>query len=160
MKDSNQTVPQLANPGSGRFSAMINDKPFLTTSLTGLSCLRPELVGARTCRIWKINVVGQVARHRTMLGLFIDQTLQPGTYDLVCDDRVSAVYHLTPPQLSQVYHSQNFQSGSVTLLECNAETGRLRGTFEFGMSAINFKVSAGEFDLVCDRDDGTSVLST
>jgi hypothetical protein len=135
------------------FRACVNTKPFLTTRLSGLSCLRPELVGARTHRIWKIHAEGHVGRHRTMLGLFIDQTLEPGSYDLVRNDRITAVYHRTPKQVAQVYHSRDFQRGSVTLLEFNPDTGRLRGTFEFAMSAIGFDVSGGEFDVVCPREE-------
>ncbi len=155
MKDSNQTaLPTLAD-APNHFSAVVCGKPFVTTALSGLLCLRPELMGVRNRSIWKIHAAGHVARRRTILGLFIDQTLEPGTYDLVRNDRLTAVYHLTPPKVAQVYHSRDFQHGSVTLLECNVETGRLRGTFEFAMSAINFKVCEGEFDLLCPPQEST-----
>jgi hypothetical protein len=150
------TRNQPASPTRPRpdiFRAFVNTKPFVASRLSGLSCLRPELSGARTHRIWKIHAEGQVARHRTMLGLFIDQTLEPGTYDLVRNDRITVVYHRTPKQVVQVFHSRDFQCGSVTLLEFNSDTGRLRGTFEFAMSAIGFDVSGGEFDVVCPREE-------
>jgi hypothetical protein len=135
-----------------RFYASVNNRPFLTSTVNGLSCLRPELTGARTHAIWKIHAVGQVARRRTVVGLFIDQALQPGTYDLVNDERITAIYHLTPAQVARIYHSRDFDRGSVTLLECNAQTGRLRGTFEFAMPWIDFTVSEGMFDLVCPHE--------
>jgi hypothetical protein len=145
-------MTDIKNALSGQFGAMINGRQFVTTALSGTRCLRTELSGMRTRKIWNVQAVGQVARQRTMIGLYIDQVLTPGTYDLVHNERLGAVYHLTPPQFSQIYHSQDFQKGSVTLLECDTETGRLRGTFEFSMSAIGFKVTQGEFDLMCEAD--------
>lgn len=145
-------LPPSAAPQAdarSRFSALVNNKPFTLSLLQGLSCLRSELVGVRTHKIWKIHATGKVAHRRTVFGFFIDQSLQPGTYDLVRNERLTAVYHLTPRQQAQVYNSRDFQQGSLTLLECNPETGRLRGTFEFSMSAIDFTVSQGEFDLYC-----------
>lgn len=139
-------------PCDGHFHARVNDKRFITRHLSGSVCLRCELTGPRTHRIWKIHAVGTVSWRRTVIGLFIDQSLRPGTYDLIGSDRLTAVYHLTPRRIAQVYHSRDFQQGSVTLLECNVDTGRLRGTFEFAMSAIGFRVSGGEFDLGCDRE--------
>jgi hypothetical protein len=153
MKHPSNNTAQTAQFPHRQFSAQVNGKRFVATHVTGLSCLRAELVGARKQKIWKINAVGQVGKRRTMFGLFIAQTLQPGLHSLVRNDEVSAVYHVTPRQFLQVYHSRDFQSGSVTLLECNAKTGRLRGTFEFGMSAIDFSVLDGEFDLVCQREE-------
>ncbi|WP_341958881.1 hypothetical protein [Pseudomonas sp. RC10] len=132
-----------------RFSAVVNGKPFITTRLQGIACLRSELEGVQTRQIWKIHATGKVAHRRTVFGFFIDQSLQPGTYDLVRNERVSAVYHLTPKQQAMVFHSRDFQDGTLTLLECNVETGRLRGTFEFSIPAIDFNVTRGEFNLVC-----------
>lgn len=151
MKDSTHLPPSSGHPAQaqGHLHALVNGKPFITQTLSGLACLRPELSGARELRIWKIHAIGKVAHRRTMLGFFIDQALQPGTYDLVGNERLTAIYHLTPKQVARVYHSCDFQVGSVTLLECNVETGRLRGTFEFAISAIEFTVSAGEFELLC-----------
>lgn len=111
----------------GHFGALINDKHFLTTSLNGVSCLRPELIGVRTCRIWKIHAVGQVARHRTLFGLFIDHALVPGVYDLAGNERITVIYHLTPKRMSTIVHSRDVQQGRMTLLECGADSRRLRG---------------------------------
>jgi hypothetical protein len=132
-----------------RFYAQVNGKPFLTARLTGLTCLRSELESVQTCKIWKIHAMGKVAYRSTAFGFFIDQSLTPGAYDLARDERLAAVYHLAPKKVAQVYHARDFQEGRLTLLECNLETGRLRGTFEFAISAIGFKVSAGEFDVQC-----------
>jgi hypothetical protein len=49
--------------------------------------------------------------------------------------------------MARVYHSRYFQTGELTLLECNPDTRRLRGTLEFGMSSINFKLAQGAFNL-------------
>jgi hypothetical protein len=149
MKDSVnlQNFRLNAPPVAGQFQAMINDKPFLAASVTGRSCWRSELRHKPSRRIWKILATGHVARHGTSIGLFIDQTLVPGTYDLVDNPKISVVYHRTPRQIARVYHSRHFQTGSLTLLECDPDTRRLRGTFEFGMSSIDFKVTAGAFNL-------------
>jgi hypothetical protein len=152
------STPQTAPSARGHFSARINGTPLITTDLSGMSCLRPELTGARSQRIWKIHAVGKVGPHRTALGLFIDQTLAPGIYDLVRDERLTAVYHLTPKRVAQVFHSRDFAQGRVRLLRCNADTGRLRGSFEFGIPAMNFKVSRGEFDLLCPREEDILAL--
>lgn len=139
------------------FQALINGKPFLAASVTGWSCWRSELQQKPTCRIWKILATGHVARHGTSLGLFIDQTLEPGTYDLVDNPRISIVYHRTPRQFARVYHSRHLQTGRLTLLECNFETRCLRGTFEFGMSSVNFDVTHGTFNLQwIDEPQGVS----
>lgn len=132
-----------------RFEAQVNGKAFISTHVSALACLRTELEGARSCRIWKIHAVGKVAGRRTVFGFFMDQTLTPGSYDLVRDARLTVVYHLTPKQHAQVFHSRDFQAGTLTLLDCNGDTGRLRGTFEFAMPAVGFVVSSGAFDLLC-----------
>jgi hypothetical protein len=131
------------------FSATINGKSFTPDDLTAFSCLRAELEGPRTHRIWKIHAVGKLAHHRTVLGMFIDQSLEPGTYDLVNDERVSVIYHVTPRQFSQLYHSRDFLTGSVTLLECDAQSGRLRGSFAISMPHVGLEITAGGFDLLC-----------
>lgn len=131
------------------FSATINAKPFTLTELTAYSCLRAELAGQRTHKIWKIHAVGKAAHHRTVLGMFIDQNLGPGTYDLVNDERLSAIYHVTPKQFSQLYHSRDFRTGTVTLLECNTRTGHLRGAFEIDMPHAGLTITDGQFDLHC-----------
>jgi len=154
----NDPTRPTALTARGHFSARINGTPFITTDLSGVSCLRPELTGARSQRIWKLHAVGKVGPHRTALGLFIDQTLTAGIYDLVRNDRLTAVYHLTPKQVAQVFHSRDFAQGRVRLLECNPDTGRLRGSFEFGIPAMNFSVSRGEFDLLCPREEDILAL--
>lgn len=133
----------------GHFNAVVNARQFLTTHLSAVWCLRPELDGVRTHSIWKVHAVGQVASRRTVFGLFIDRMLKPGTYDLVANDRLTVVYHLTPRRIAQVYHSRDFQQGSLTLLACEIETGRLKGTFEFAIPAIGFEVTDGQFELIC-----------
>lgn len=132
-----------------RLSATINGKIFIPSDLTALACLRSELAGARTQKIWKLHAVGKVGHRRTVLGLFIDQSLGPGTYDLVRDERLSVVYHVTPRQFHQIFHAHDFQSGTVTLLECSVETGHLRGTFEINMPAADLEVTDGSFDVHC-----------
>ena len=149
-KECDQRPPHTSTPGV--FHALVNDRPFLTTRVSAVSCLRAELKGPCEHPIWKIHAVGKVCYRRTIIGFFIDDSLQPGTYDLVANEGLTAVYHLTPKQLAQVYHSRDFESGSVRLLECNAQTGRIRGHFEFAIPAVGFRVSEGMFDLVCQRE--------
>lgn len=132
-----------------RFEAQVNGKAFISTGLSAWACLRTELEGSRSYKIWKIHAVGKVAGRRTVFGLFMDQTLPLGTYDLARDARLTVVYHLTPKRHAQVFHSRDFQQGTLTLLDGNGDTGRLRGTFEFAVPAIGFGVSGGVFDLVC-----------
>ena len=147
---------QTTTRAPGHFAAVVNGRPWSLTQVTGIACKRAELEGMRTRNIWKIHAVGQVRQRRTVIGFFIDQVLVPGTYDLVRNDRLTAVYHLTPRQVATVYHSRDFQEGSVTLHECDVETGRVRGTFEFAIPAMGFRVSQGEFDLVCLGGDSVA----
>lgn len=135
--------PSLAE----QFQATVNGKSFVATSVTAWSCWRTELRHKPNRRIWKMLVTGHVARQGTSIGLFIDQTLGPGTYDVVSNPGISVVYHRTPRQIARVYHSRYFQTGELTLLECDPDTQRLRGTLEFGMSSINFKLAQGAFDV-------------
>lgn len=134
---------------SDRFQAKVNGKPFLSHRLRAMACLRTELEGTRNCKIWKIHAVGKVGKYRTVFGFFIDQSLEPGTYDLVNDSRLAVIYHRTPKRCAQVFHSRDFQTGSLTLLACNDGSECLRGTFEFGIPDIGFNVTSGEFDLQC-----------
>lgn len=143
--------PVMPPDPHNHFYAQVNGKPFLTTRLCGRSCLRSELVGVRTCKIWKIHAVGKVAHHRTVLGMFIDQSLGPGTYDLVQDERLSVIYHVTPRQFAQLYHSRDFETASVTLLECDVQTGHLRGTFEIDMPSAGLLIADGQFDVWCTQ---------
>ena len=140
-----------------RFQALINGKPFMPQRLHALSCLQTELEGTRNRKIWKLHAVGKVAYRRTVFGIFIDQSLEPGTYDLVRDDRLTVIYHLTPRQTAQVFHSHDFQEGSLTLLECEGDAGRLRGRFEFAIPAVGFFVSCGDFDLLCRPEPAASL---
>ncbi|HEY0288974.1 MAG TPA: hypothetical protein VGC62_18520 [Pseudomonas sp.] len=143
---------------AGQFQAVINDKPFVANRIMGRSCWRSELRGTPRRRIWKILASGHVARQGTSIGFYIDQTLTPGTYNLVDNFDISVVYHLTPRQVARVYHSRHLQMGSLALLQCDQESRRLRGTFDFGMSSIKFHVTAGTFDLpwIDDPLDGSA----
>lgn len=139
---------------AGHFQALVKGKPFITKGLSGLVCLRSELDAARSSDIWKIHAAGQVAAHRTMIGFYIDRALGPGTYDLVGNEQIKTIYHLTPKRMATIFHSRDLQFGSMTLLECNLDTRRLRGTFEFSIPALGFEVRDGAFDLLCQVADG------
>lgn len=143
---------------AGNFQALINDKPFIATSVVALSCWRAELGDAPNRRIWKIIATGNVARQGTSIGIYIDQSLTPGTYNLINNHTISVVYHLTPRQVAQIYHSRHFQTGCLELQECNEQTKRLRGTFEFGLSSISFKVTSGAFDVQWIDDPSQSSI--
>ncbi|MFJ3520980.1 hypothetical protein ACIPO9_00725 [Pseudomonas sp. NPDC090203] len=151
MKGSTGTPTHSASNTACELSATINGKPFTPGQLSAFSCLRPELTGKRSHKIWKIHAVGKVAHRRTVLGMFIDQSLEPGTYDLVRDERLSAIYHVTPRQFAQLYHSQDFEKGSVTLLECDVQTGHLRGTFHIDMPSAGLLIADGQFDVWCTQ---------
>ena len=151
MKGSTSTPTRSGISKACELSASINGKPFTPRQLSAYSCLRPELTGKRSLKIWKIHAVGKVAHHRTVLGMFIDQSLEPGTYDLVQDERVSAIYHVTPRQFAQLYHSRDFEKGAVTLIECDVETGHLRGTFAIDMPSAGLLIADGQFDVWCTQ---------
>jgi hypothetical protein len=108
---------------------------------------RPELTHASDRWIWKVIAEGKVGRKRTSIGLFLDLDLEPGTYALVGEERIKIVYSETPQ--SVIYHSVHFQSGAFTLFEANRETRRLRGQFSFSISAMDFAVTDGHFDVQC-----------
>jgi hypothetical protein len=129
-------------------SATINGKPVVFSQVSAVACLRCELEAAGNRAIWKIHAVGKVAHRRTVMGLFIDQSLAPGTYDLVNDEHLAMVYHVTPRQFFQLYHAHDFQSGCVTLLECDAQHKRLRGTFQMSMPRAGLEITDGSFDLL------------
>lgn len=128
---------------------MVNHRPLVVSSLLGRLTLRPELAGAADHWIWKVIAEGKVGRKRTSIGLFLDFDLEPGTYALVGQERVRIVYNETPHWQSVIYHSTHFQSGVFTLVEANSETGRIRGQFNFSISAIGFAVTDGSFDVQC-----------
>ncbi|UZJ62173.1 hypothetical protein OKW98_10885 [Pseudomonas sp. KU26590] len=146
--------PPLQRPQApaalGTFSATVNGHPFITHSLSAMACLRPGRSDPLTCRIWKILATGTVRRHRTMIGLFIDETVQPGSYNLLRNEQITVIYHLTPTRMAKIYHSRDLQQGNLTLLGCDAAAGALHGNFEFAVPTKNFHVTEGLFDLVCD----------
>jgi hypothetical protein len=59
------------------------------------------------------------------------------------------VYNENPHWQSVIYHSAHLQTGRFTLLEADVPGQRIKGLFRFGMSAIDFEVSDGAFDLQC-----------
>ena len=136
-------------PCEGTFQAQVNDRPLQVSSLLGKLTLRPELAQAPSHWIWKVIADGKVGHKRTSIGLFFDRDLAPGTYDLIGQDCIKVVYNETPHWQSVIYHSTHFQSGAFTLLEADPETRRLRGRFSFSISAIDFNVSDGAFDVQC-----------
>jgi hypothetical protein len=146
--------PPLQRPQApaarGTFSAIVNGHPFITHRLSAMACLRPGRSDPLTCRIWKILATGTVRRHRTMIGLFIDQTVQPGSYNLLRNEQITVIYHLTPTRMAKIYHSRDLQQGNLTLLGCDATSGQLNGNFEFAVPTKDFHVTDGLFDLVCD----------
>lgn len=141
-----------APPAAERFQMLVNGKPFVANSITGRSCWRAELASTPSRRIWKILASGRVARQGTSIGLYIDQSLTPGVYDLVDNTLISVVYHLTPRKVARVLHSRAFQRGRLALLECDPSTQRLRGTFDFSLPSSDFHVTAGKFDLQWTHD--------
>lgn len=149
MKESKNLPPADIHPigAAGHFHALVNGKPFIATSVIALSCWRAELGRAPSRRIWKIIASGNVARKGTSIGIYIDQSLTPGVYDLINNHKISIVYHLTPRVIAKVYHSRHFQTGCLELQECAEQTKRLRGLFEFGLSSISFEVTSGAFDV-------------
>ena len=136
-------------PCAGSFQAQVSQQPLVVTSVLAELTLRLELGELPSHWIWKIIAEGKLGRTRTCIGLFIDQGLPPGTYDIPSEPRIKVVYNQTPRWKNIVYHSANFQSGHLTLLEADVPTRRLRGLFGFSMSAINFEISDGAFDLHC-----------
>jgi len=160
MKESKNLPAAVAYPptAAGHFQALINDKPFIATSVIALSCWRAELGDAPSRRIWKIIATGNVARQGTSIGIYIDQSLTPGPYELINNHKISVVYHLTPRQVAQVYHSRHFQTGCLEIQECTQQTKRLRGAFEFGLSSISFRVTSGTFDVQWTDDPSQSSI--
>lgn len=136
-------------PCQGTFAAMVNHRPLVVSSLLGRLTLRPELAGAADHWIWKVITEGRVGQKRTSIGLFLDRDLKPGSYELVGQDRIKIVYNETPHWQSVIYHSAHFQSGVFTLVEANRETRRIRGQFSFSISAMDFAVTDGSFDVQC-----------
>lgn len=134
-------------PCQGVFEAQINRQPLLVSSLLARLTLRPELTGTPDHWIWKIIADGKVGHKRTSIGLFFDHDLRPGDHSLIGQERIKVVYNETPHWQSVIYHSTHFQSGVFTLTEANRSTRQLRGRFSFGISAMDFEVTNGLFDL-------------
>lgn len=137
------------SPCTGTFQAQINQHPFLVTSVAAGLKLRPELSQVPDHWIWRVVADGKVGSKRASIGLFIDYDLGPGTYRLPSDPRVKVVFSQTPHGRSVIYHSAQLQAGRITLIEADVANLRLKGTFEFSISAVGFAVTQGAFDLLC-----------
>ena len=138
------------SPCTGLFQAQINQQPFVVTSMTAGLTLRPELAQIPNHWIWRVVAEGRVGSKRASIGLFMDYDLAPGTYRLPVDSRVRVVFSQTPHGRSVIYHSAQFQAGRITLIEADVASLSLKGTFEFGISAVGFAVTGGRFDLLCN----------
>lgn len=133
----------------GTFEAQVNRQPLVVSSLLARLTLRPELAGTPSHWIWKVIADGKVGHKRTIVGLFFDHDLRPGDHNLIGQDRIKIVYNETPHWQSVIYHSAHFQSGAFTLIEANPQTRQLRGRFSFSISAVDFDVTDGLFDVQC-----------
>jgi len=138
-----------SQPCAGHFQAQVTRQPLIVTSVLARLTMRLELGEAPNHWIWKIIAEGKIGQTRTCIGLFIDQGLPLGTYEIPAEPRIKVVYNQTPRWKNIVYHSANFQAGQLTLLEADVASRRLRGEFGFSISAIGFEVSNGAFDLHC-----------
>lgn len=136
-------------PCKGVFEAQVNQHPFLATSITAGMTLRPELSQIPCHWIWRVVADGRVGSKRASIGLFMDYDLAPGSYRLPADPRVRVVFSQTPHGRSVIYHSAQFQAGRITLIEADVASLRLKGRFEFSISAVGFAVTRGTFDLQC-----------
>lgn len=132
---------------TGSFQAQVNQHPFKVTSLLAGLTLRPELSSVPTHWIWKVIAEGKVDRKCASIGLFFDRDLPLGTYDLLASPHIKIIYNQTPHWQSIIYHSEHFQSGQLTLLEADIPSQRLRGEFDFSISAVDFAVTDGTFEL-------------
>ncbi|MCI8209949.1 hypothetical protein AUC61_10430 [Pseudomonas sp. S25] len=151
MNTSGFSEPSIASMrfSPGEFRATVNHQPLVVRSVLAGSTLRPELGTRPNHWIWKVIADGKVGGKRVSIGLFFDRDLLPGTYDIVGNSRINFVYNRTPHFKSLIYHSAHFQDGHLTLLEVDRCAPRLRGEFSFSISAINFSVTDGAFDLDC-----------
>ncbi|WP_434677352.1 hypothetical protein J3P77_14670 [Pseudomonas sp. R1-18] len=136
-------------PCEGTFQAQVNGRPLIISSLIGKLTLRPELAHTPNHWIWKVIADGKVGHKRTSIGLFFDHDLRPGSHNLIGHDRIKVVYNETPHWQSVIYHSAHFQSGVFTLHEADPKTQRLRGEFSFSISAVDFEVTDGVFEVQC-----------
>lgn len=136
-------------PCAGSFQAQVTRQPLIVTSVLAQLTMRLELGELPSHWIWKVIAEGKIGQTRTCIGLFIDQGLPLGTYQIPAEPRIKVVYNQTPRWKNIIYHSENFQAGQLTLLEADVASRRLRGEFGFSISAIDFEVSDGAFDLHC-----------
>lgn len=136
-------------PCAGSFQAQVTRQPLIVTSVLAQLTMRLELGELPSHWIWKVIAEGKIGQTRTCIGLFIDQGLPLGTYQIPAEPRIKVVYNQTPRWKNIIYHSANFQAGQLTLLEADVASRRLRGEFGFSISAIDFEVCDGAFDLHC-----------
>lgn len=133
----------------GSFQVLINQKPFTVSSLLACLTLRPELSTVPSQWIWKVIASGKVGRKQASIGLFFDLDLPLGTHDLLANELIKVVYNQAPNSQNIIYHSGHIQAGQLTLLEVDVNAKRLKGQFGFSISAMDFAVTEGEFDLHC-----------
>lgn len=151
MSASTLSSKRFVRPPScaGSFRAHVNQQPLKVDSLVARLTLRPELSDAPSHWIWKIIAEGKVGPKRTSIGLFFDRDLRPGIHDLVSSELIRVVYNESPHWNSVIYHSEHLQTGRFILIEADLQNQRLRGEFSFGMSAVDFEVTDGTFDVQC-----------
>lgn len=147
LRCAKRMIRPASNPGA--FQATINRRPLVVKSLFGKITQRPEIAAAPTHWIWKVIAEGKVGRRLTSIGLFFDHDLAPGTYDIINDPRIRVIYNDSPHSNNIIYHSESFASGSLILNEVDLEQCKVAGTFSFSVSAIDFEVTDGLFDLHC-----------
>lgn len=136
------------HPDLGSFQAKVDQHTFNVTSVLTRLTLRPELSKTPNQWVWKIIAEGKVNRLRTSIGLFFDQDLPPGHYNILGNPLVSFVCTQASRSKSVIYHSGHLQAGYLTLLEADINTRRLRGEFGFSISAVDFAVTDGAFDVL------------
>lgn len=151
MSTSLRSPKRMARPAinPGHFQATVNRRPLVVKSLFGKITLRPEIATAPTHWVWKVIAEGKVARRNASIGLFFDHDLAPGTYDIINDERIKIVYNDSPNWNNIIYHSTDFQTGTLILSEVDLERLKLAGQFSFSVSAVDFEVTDGMFDLYC-----------
>ncbi|MFA0927292.1 hypothetical protein RA263_05695 [Pseudomonas syringae pv. tagetis] len=151
MHHTTSSARRSARPAAcaSRFAASINRQSFKTLSLTGRLTLQPEPGNATARWVWKVIVDGKVGNNRTTIGLFLDGDLESGEHDLIDHPQINVIYNETLHRKNTLYHSAHFQGGTLTLLEANPCTLRIRGVFGFSMSSINLEVTDGAFDVYC-----------
>lgn len=136
-----------SNPG--HFQAKVNQQPFQLNSLFGKLTLRPEIAAVPRHWIWKIIAEGRAGGRRTSIGLFFDHDIEPGTYNVIDNERIRIVYNDSPHWNNVIHHSANFQTGTLILTEVDLESLKVAGQFSFSVSAVDFEVTDGAFELCC-----------